>query len=128
MNVLFRAGPPGQLNLLFIKPVLRPLSDMTEEEGTVFAQRIYAGIFNDTSLVLVEKMSADENAVGFKLKDQFDGEIGLTIEVDRGVEFSSNGTKLMVNQFDATAELLKQGFDLFGLIPSVEAINKNTIK
>lgn len=85
-RVRFRAGPEGQINLLFLKPILHPLSSMTEEES-----REHQKLMRLTT----------------------DGVHVVQIYVPTPSSFHY---------------LLKQGFDLFGLIDSKQAIDSTTLK
>ena len=86
-----------ELNFEDIKPILRPLSDMTEEEKSTLK-----GV----------------------MKDSFKGENLLPIIKSGAL------TNLFFNKGNPSIVLwlLKQGFDLFGLIESDQAIDKTTLK
>ncbi len=112
------------------KPILRHLSDITEMEFIKLLTIVYEKVFQNHPDIEKSSIHFDgDNSVGLKCVDRVDNsDIGFTIEIERGVEFSVNGSKLMVNQFDITAKLLERGFDLFGLIESGQAIDKATLK
>lgn len=108
------------------KPILRPLSDISEMEIIHLFSIAYRNIFNhscdfEQRQFLVE----NDDAVGLIGIDRLDNSrIGFTVETDRGVEISIAESKLNVNQFEMTKELLRNHFDLFGLIKSDQAIAK----
>lgn len=112
------------------KPILRMLSDMTQQEATLIAEMIYESIYGsrEAGLEFVNMVEPEsDDSAGFIFEDGERDRIGLTIEVTRGIEFSVNGTKVMVRQFDLLPNLLSCGFDLFGLIESGLAIDKTKI-
>ena len=115
----------------WFKLVIHPLSDMTEMEIIKLMTIIYKSIFGQCGLISETNLITDENdndKVGFTCKDDSNNRIGVTVEVDRGIEFSFNEDKLKVNQFECTQWLLKNSFDLFGLIEAGLAIDKTTLK
>lgn len=91
-----------------VKPILRPLSDMTEEEGRQYAT--YYGI---------------------------DGYLSVTITEENGyVKISIGNSGHMASLFplgqygqkpETLVYLLSKGFDLFGLIESGQAIDKTIL-
>jgi hypothetical protein len=104
--------------------LLRPLSDMTEEELRCYVNSIYNDIYSmDVEIKELSKVQ-ENNAVGAIVFCEDEERIGLTINIDRGIVFSSNGTELMVEQFKYTKQLLSQGFDLFNLIEAGLALDK----
>lgn len=76
-----------------IKPILRPLSDMTEEERLYLCQ-----MFPEKTFTMVDYI------------------------------IKNITTLTLNNSFEITRYLLKQGFDLFGLIESGLAIDKTKMK
>lgn len=126
-------GASGENHILYegdFKLILRPLSDMTEEEGKEIMKMIYQAIFHlDCELDAIDIIRGDENSFGMKAgESRYEERIGLTIEPHCGIELSVEGGKIMTPQFEATRWLLSKGFDLFGLIDSNLAINKSTLK
>lgn len=107
--------------------VLRPLSDMTDEEGKSLATAIYRTIFNYGNLKLDGRYEDGSDNVGFVLIDQDGERVGFSVETERGIEFSYKSDKLMVRQFDVSHALLSQHFDLFDLIEAGLAIDKTTV-
>lgn len=100
-----------------IKPLLRPLSDMTEEEG----YEIYFQYFGSKT---AEDWSGDTGSAYFRPKKVQPGKYhGLRI-VD-GIDYSSGdfGTVIKILPF-----LLSKRFDLFGLINAGLAIDATKIK
>lgn len=107
-----------------IKLLLRPLSDMTEEELRHVLNMCYTNVYgHDPEFQLVTIVS-DETGGGVKAtEDNGKWNYGLTVTTD-GVNFSVNGDFLFVKQFEMIAYLLSRGFDLFDLIPSGQAKTK----
>lgn len=110
----------------WMKPILRPLSDMTEMEIIKLLTIVYKDIYNYTPDIgdcTFHKEGLD--SVGMKCLDRLDDSVlGFSIQVMRGIEYSTNGTYSVVNQFKCTHWLLEHGFDLFGLIEANLAINR----
>jgi len=109
-------------------PSLYQLSDMTEEQ----AQELFHIIWNLQwgesmwgTLTNIEKYYEYENSIGFKAIDG-ESKVGLTVELDRGVELSFDGAKMKVNQFLATKYLLDNNFDLFNLIENYQAVSASS--
>ncbi len=112
------------------KPVLRPLSDITNAEKIVIA-----------TLVLYRYQKHYDRLVDLEIKDdgsvyvkneQFAVLAMITVEKD-GISYSGGLTStdkqyFVPNQYEVTRFLLKRGFDLFGLIEDGLAINKTTGK
>lgn len=115
-----------------IKPILRKLSDMSEEDALAVTKDIYSNIFgvntsnevNNISGIMTE--GADN--VGWICYGHDELRIGVTITIDRGIEFSLGGSDMIVNQFKYTAWLLSHSFDLFNLIPEGLAIDAKTLE
>ena len=74
-------------------------------------------------LNLTKIHDGESDRIGFSFYDEENDLVGLTIEVDRGIEFSVDSNKLIVNQFEHTLWLLNKGFDLFELIDENLAIS-----
>lgn len=91
---------------IFIKPVLRSLSDMTEEEAKEMANLYFKDC--DMSKVVVGKTSYGDVTISYY--SSFDC-------------FNIDGK----HTFKQTAYLLKRGFDLFGLIDDDLAIDKTKL-
>ena len=111
------------------KPILRPLSDMSEEELIELLTNVYESIYGIAHEPFKDVILHAEgnDKVGLVCKCYMGQRIGFSIEVERGVDISSDGLLLMVNQFDCTKWLLSKHFDLFGLIESGEAIDKTEL-
>jgi hypothetical protein len=106
-TLAFRAGEHGHVAPMFLKPLLRPLSDMTGEEAQELGKR----------LLLVN----GENCRAYKTEEglwrvQFGNVSGDFWLIDGSI----------FNQHQ-TIYLLKQRFDLFNLIPEGLAVDKNTL-
>lgn len=121
---------PGLLELMHnthnsvqASPLLRPLSDMTEEElreaMTICYRSVYSSEPSFDSIEMVE----DESGGGLKATEHPEWAYGLTITLD-GPMFSANGRFLNIPVFDVTRYLLSRGFDLFGLIDAGLALDK----
>jgi hypothetical protein len=109
-----------------IKPILRFLNSMTGDEGLELGTKIYHSIYTSGVITLSQiHYDSDINKIGFSFRDEENDLVGLTIEVDRGIDFSVNSSKLIVNQFEWTLWLLNKGFDLFELIDEDLAISTN---
>lgn len=104
-----------------LKPILRPLSSMTEEVLKDIFNTCYFATYSyevDFSLELVQH--------GYDLGIKaFDGKYhyGLTVN-NSGALFSVDGKFLSIPIYDVTRILLKNGFDLYDLIPEGLAIEK----
>lgn len=85
--------------IVYIKPILRPLSNMTVEE--------ICTIFNET---FVPSFATDN------------------IKALSGSLFGLHNFLSKYGNFDSIPELLKLGFDLFGLIDAGIAIDSTTLK
>jgi hypothetical protein len=106
------------------KLILRPLSDMTEDEGKEIIQQIHNSIYGyDCQFASIAKYY--EIGVGFVAYDAKKDRMSITIEIDRGVEFYYNGTEMIVRQFEITQYLLSKSFDLFNLHEDGLCLYKN---
>lgn len=107
---------------------LRRLEDMADEEATELATICYHAIYGNGELTIQQTFDSDHGYhFGAHFRDDHSDRVGFTVDVEKGVELSVNGIKLNVNQFVATHYLLKQGFDLYGLIESGQAIDQKTL-
>ena len=113
----------------YCKPILRPLSDMSEEELIELLTNVYESIYGIAHEPFKDVILHAEgnDKVGLVCKCYMGQRIGFSIEVERGVDISSDGLHLMVNQFDCTKWLLSKHFDLFGLIENGEALDKTKL-
>lgn len=92
-----------------IKPILRSLSDMTEEESIWVA-----GLTFTDNVSKKKKAEYGRAIIGYHfLEEAYSGEL-----LRMAMEFSSN------DSFELTRYLLSKGFDLFGLIEAGLAIDK----
>lgn len=111
-------------NIEYVKPVLIAIEDIPVKVLEDIVSVIYQGIFNeDVKLKHSEKVTGYSGQTGLKCVTSDNHKIGLSVEKDRGVEFSFNSARMMVDQFAITLILLKEGIDLFGLIESDLAID-----
>lgn len=92
-----------------VKPILRPLSDMTEEEGREYAQ--HYGIKGHHPVTITEENGYVKVSIGYK--DHMASLFPL----------SPHGQKP-----ESLHYLLSKHFDLFGLIESNLAIDKSKLK
>jgi hypothetical protein len=99
-----------------IKPILRPLSDMTEEEAQVLF-RMYWGRDYE------EDWSGDTGSAYFKPR-RINPTKEHTMRIIEGLDYQT-GDFLTVAKI--VPRLLALGFDLFGLIPAGLAIDATTI-
>lgn len=116
-----------------IKPILRPLSDLTKEiehNGERFVpivelfqlsyQDIYEHRFNGDTTILSSKYLAAQF--------QEDGwSYGFTVELPTQFQMTANGDQLTISNFDLYQKLFQWHFDTQGLIDSGLAININEI-
>lgn len=155
-RIQFRTGPEGHVDLLFLKPILRPLSDMTEEEWKKCFE-LSRGMVDQYISDKIQKMAHNEILVTLGYK-QFHfgyhyGDMDNDVRIGHGLCFylksslirdemsvSDKGLEGNKSHFHDVSEervynidhifiyLLSKGFDLFGLIESGLAIDKTTLK
>lgn len=102
-------GVPIDFDWTEIKPILRPITDITKDE-----------------LRLIAKLTAPtEDISGKYLDDAFTQMQNLFIK--HGINAFSFDELSSMQIFEVTALFLKQGFDLFGLIEAGLAIDKTKI-
>lgn len=125
-RIQFRTGPEGHVDLLFFKPLLRKLSSMTEEEGKAVFTIEKDRVLHETILDF-DLSKRDHGLVIHRLDDLnvsmmmgFDGVCYKVVQ-----DFSRKTIEPALNQPLIFAYLLKQRFDLFGLIESKQAIDIN---
>lgn len=93
-----------------LKPILRPLSDMTKEEGIEYAQ-----------FYCRNKIAVPIDWVEIKMHES--GSVNLSIgDGGGGLSLFPGGPH--GDKAEAFVYLLKKGFDLFGLIESGQALDK----
>lgn len=98
-----------------VKPILRPLSSMTEEEAVEFCKIETT----ENRHHLIEIHEVKQNEVWYSDGSRFQGD-GIDELNDLFIHFNH----LSANQF---AWLLSKSFDLFGLIESNQAIDSSTL-
>lgn len=109
----------------WIKPILRPLSSMTEEETEHVANMCYHSVF-DNAPEFENKVFPDDpdleaaGMIAFEQGEKF--RYGLTIDW-YGVRFSVNGSDMRIKTYEIVGYLLSRSFDLFGLIDAGLAID-----
>lgn len=124
-----------------VKPILRRLEDMTEEE----ARELVAILFKDEKHP-DDRVTADEISIDLHPNDNatmVDGDMAVVIEVscrcfEGQLGVTLNGTLILYdevgrierldNTVEAFAYSLSKYFDFFGLIDSGEAIDAKTLK
>jgi hypothetical protein len=108
-----------------VKPILRRLSSMTVGEATEITKALYGKIFGlpDEIKELDEVLTDSPDSVGWICIGLEKERVGITIDIDRGIELSLGGNKMKVNQFDCIVWLLPK-FDLFNWIDAGLAIEK----
>jgi hypothetical protein len=113
-------------NLSIVKPILRPLSDMTEEELIYCIGHCYHNVYGHSpEFIRTEVVDANDESAGIVCEEP-GWRYGLTISVS-GIDFSANGDYLHFPIFETTRYLLSKHFDLFGLIEAGLAIDKTKI-
>lgn len=111
------------------KPILRPLSDISEEDLKEIFLIAYKSVydhepFDDSQYYFIDNVQG----AGLKFRERVNEktwEYGLTVNNDQ-VLFSANGNFLNVPQFQLSIFLLSKHFDLFGLIDAGLAIDATT--
>lgn len=115
-----------------IKPILRRIEDITEEELLSIVQLCYVNIFKmQGSFERIQHVYEDGSA-GIICYDSDppnnqEFRIGLTIEMERGIELSIDSSKMMLPVFDLQLHLYKLNIDLHGLIDANLAIDAATL-
>lgn len=116
------------VDIATIKPLLRRVCDMTEVEASELAEKCYYSIYGNGALSVYQIFEAEQpDHFGASFFDDDQDKVGFTVDVNRGVELSVNGIRLTVPQSESFHYLLKQGFDLWGLIESNQAIDQKTL-
>ncbi len=131
-----------------MKLLLRPLSDITEEEGIHIARlalhdyinmkwfmnALRFGKFADTDKIpfqFEKEKYDDDDELGECWKAHMnipDTEIGITIWEDFNVQVHDDDIFEVSNQVEITHYLLQRGFDIFLLIPAGLALDKTKTK
>lgn len=111
-------------NLSEIKPILRPLESMTEQELGNIANLCYQSVFKcDLFADKITKFNESDSSVGAVIQSNENERLGLTIEIQRGIEFSIDSDKMIIPVFDLQLELYKMGIDIHGLIENNLALD-----
>jgi hypothetical protein len=113
-------------NVWDIKPILRPLSDMTDSELIEFAK-----IHNsDIEWYMQDGLCIGRENIGVQQHFYFDDELFFTAEICNNIfgQESEGDTQISnITPFETTRLLLSKHFDLFGLIEAGLAIDKTTL-
>lgn len=115
-----------------IKPILRKLSSMTEEEAIEIGE-IVIGSYDSVKFKADKKLSNSGTFNYWKVHKEHRG-YGKSLTIDENGEVDvydshNDGTHtIYMKQHFVTKHLLSKHFDLFQLIESGLAIDKNTLK
>jgi hypothetical protein len=108
-----------------VKPILRPLSDLTKSEWLEVVRLCH---FTDDKIKEIKQftrgLSFNSHCYGVRFDS---GNLWYEITHQNGCRFNysnEKGSLPISKPFELTAYLLKQGFDLFDLIKSGQAIDK----
>ncbi len=109
---------------------LHLLSEMPKHHLIELVGLVYETVFNyipePNTLKEIEILIENEYSIGLICIDDTDGRIGFTVDVKRGIEFSHNSSKLMVDQFQCIEWLTARGYDLFYLVENDQAFISKT--
>lgn len=105
-----------------IKPILRPISDMTEDEMKEIFNLIFKRIFPPSGNILLFDLGKKEER-----RVLWTGVERVGIDLSGDIWADSDLHIYKFNPHLITAYLLKQRFDLFELIKNGEAIDKTTL-
>lgn len=126
---LFRYGAYGRSWVDYLleraKPVLRPLSDLTKEEFIEMCKLSGYSVGKKLNLHSLKNGIFHTNSL-----DRDGGNITWNddcLVFNNGTDYDG-GWEGSIMGFEHTVYLLKQGFDIFGLIKSKQAINKLKVK
>ena len=103
-------------NGLTIQPILRPLSDLHGFKENVLSE-------HDINIILEDKFGLE-----YGVFSHYKGEINIELDGDPLLRHDENKTIAFTAVLEANKLLLKNHFDVFGLIPLGLAIDINTIK
>ena len=109
-----------------IKPILRPLSDISKDE----LSNLWNIVFNREFNGVIHKFKANDTGRGSYAAERYvmhSGVERLGVEFDGNIWADSDLSVWRYNKHKITAYLLSNHFDLFGLIESGEAIDKTTL-
>lgn len=104
-----------------IKPILRPLSDMSEEERKELWKYIFKREFNENGIIVFRKDRTTSTEPRYVMSSGLER---LGIEMNGTIWADSDLSPFKHNQHEVTLWLLSKRFDLFGLIESGLAIDK----
>jgi hypothetical protein len=120
-RIAHRAGPEGCINTFLLRPLLRPLSDMTEEEALHCVGIAYHSVYDHAPEFIRTEMVDSNNEAGAIVCEEPGWKYGFSV-TKTGIDFSANGDFLHIPVFEITRYLLSKGFDLFGLFEAGLAI------
>ena len=129
-----------------IKPILRPLSDLTkdiEHNGEKFVALVklyetaYYGIFKYVTPYKINFIDQEDNSLGLVVRDEDEERNGFTLnfptdhynwfEFRLTLDNENLSHNMTLNQFQLFEKLFEWHFDVFGLIEKGLAIDINTI-
>lgn len=107
-------------DLSVVRPILRPLSDMTEEEMRDFVK----GYVDEDEQYEIHSLSTDGESIEFYCGTTSEWQPdGVAVPVER--KWVMPLFQLMPHEFHF---LLQRGFDLFGLIESGQAVDAKSLQ
>lgn len=126
--------PEMYVSSQFVKPILRPLSDMTEDERKelwrlVFSQG-HGRNFSEAAKTFTGRVVFIDEKTYYNVPRHvmMQGVERLAIESDGTIWADCDLHNWRHNQHETTRWLLSKGFDLFNLIPDGLAIDRKTLK
>lgn len=122
---IWNKGIVEQVQCSEIKPILRPLSDMTKEERKELWKLVFNREFGvNGNIQLRDHLPTPSGRTRWVLMS---GVERLGIQFDGKVWYDSDLQHWNFSQHEVTRWLLSKHFDLFGLIESGLAIDKTTL-
>lgn len=129
-RIKFRSNTPeGRVNLLFLKPILRPLSDMTDEEVLELCKVASPEIFGDYRFSKWKAERSPHEICHWTVSNKNSLDWFNVSSADGDVDIYGKDGEFDPTNIDSNYRFwyLKKGFDLFGLIESGLAINKTKL-
>lgn len=123
-----------------LKPILRRLSDMTEEEASNLLAILFYNSMNPDDRVTADEIDVDihKNDDGLMVDGDmalvcelscrcFEGQLGITLNGTLVLYDEEGKVQRLDNSVEAFVYLLSKSFDLFGLIEKGLAIDQKTL-